>query len=121
MVSPHPLYVPFVYRLDERRFSGGGHAFPVTSDPSRKLHTVDETPTLIMSPDICRMHHYSHIRKSIRTKLETQSASVHWGQDQIDGYVQAWKRWQPGDPAHFACGDWPTVEAEAPVPVPWAA
>lgn len=87
-------YVPFIFKITADKFFDRSCAFPYLVDPTRKFITQGCKPFL---RDTLEMHHFSHVRKDMRTKLACSSASESIKID-IDAYVQYFDNWKFGDP-----------------------
>lgn len=86
---PESYFVPFIYRLDNREFAEYT-SWPVLADPTRKLKS---DKVYIFKREQIQMHHFSYVRKNIRTKLYNSSAYVNYEQraENIAKYFDRWE------------------------------
>lgn len=88
---PETYYVPFLYRIDERRFEMG-MKWPVIADPTRKMKPKN---MMAFDRDVVEMHHFSMLRLDMRAKLQSSSANVNFS-NRIEEIAQYYEKWQPG-------------------------
>jgi hypothetical protein len=94
---PEQYYVPFIYKLDDRRFRQNT-TWPVAADPTRKL---EFRKGHLFERGKLQMHHFSYVRNNIRQKLENSSAMVNW-KNRIPSIVNYFEKWEYPKPALFA-------------------
>ena len=94
---PEAYYVPFIYRIDERKFDIGTK-WPVIADPTRRLLPKN---ILIFDRSELEMHHYSYVRMDIRTKLLNSSANTNF-LSRIEEIAKHHDNWTDGDKALLA-------------------
>lgn len=92
-------FVPLIYKIDDRRFEK--IEWPILVDPTRRMKTDALKGLRIFDRSEIQMHHYSYVRKNIRTKLENSSAKRNFV-DNIDRLVEAYDNWKPGKKAIIA-------------------
>jgi len=93
---PEDYYTSVFYIVDSRLFIEG-LKFPVKVDPARKMKP---NRLKIFNWEELTMHHYSYVRKNIKEKLRTQSASVNF-KDRIDDIVTHFKNHNGSFPAYW--------------------
>jgi len=91
---PETYYVPFLYRIDERRLEMGLR-WPVVADPTRKMPPKN---IMAFTRNVIEMHHFSMLRKDIRAKLWNSSANVNF-KNRIEEIAQHYEMWSPGTQA----------------------
>ncbi len=96
VTPPEDYYTSVFYKCDSRIFQEGMQ-FPVKVDPARKMKP---NRLKIFGWEELTMHHYSYVRKDIREKLETQSASVNF-KDRIDEIVKHYNKHKGNSPAYW--------------------
>ena len=94
---PEEYYVPFIYRIDQRRFREY-IKWPVLADPTRKL---DANKIKIFERKELQMHHLSYVRNDIRLKLENSSAKKNFA-GRISKITHHFNTWKEGDKALLA-------------------
>lgn len=90
-------YVSLIHKIDEREFMFGINV-PVVIDPTRRM---SPKKYIIFKEDEILMHHYSHIRKNYRKKLENSSALVNY-KDKVNELCEYHDKWKPGMDAYVA-------------------
>jgi len=93
---PEDYYVSVFYKVNSRMFQEGMQ-FPVKVDPARKMRP---DKLKIFSWEELTMHHYSYVRKNIREKLNTQSASVNF-KDRIEDIAKHYDNHNGSFPAYW--------------------
>lgn len=94
---PEEYYVPFIYRIDGRRFREY-ITWPVLADPTRKLVA---NKIKIFDRKELQMHHLSYVRKDIHLKLENSSAKKNFAH-RINEIAHHFNTWKEGDKALLA-------------------
>lgn len=92
ITPPETYYVPFISKIDERRFSMNVRwPSPIAADPTRRL---DPNNLFTFTRDKIEMHHYSMVRKDIRAKLNNSSASSNF-KNRIEDIAKYHDSWDP--------------------------
>jgi glycosyltransferase involved in cell wall biosynthesis len=96
---PESYFVPFIIKIRPGVMYSFMNNWPVLVDPTRrvvpgKFHQFDNT-------ELC-MHHFSYVRKDLRTKLENSSARVNFTDEKIIKVLEYFNYWKPGMKALFA-------------------
>lgn len=87
-------YVPFIMEIFSHRVLVFNESFPVLVDPTRCCATEN---CLVFERDILEMHHFSYVRKDLRTKLICSSAMEDVPLD-VDAYMEFFDTWKLGEP-----------------------
>ena len=99
ITPPETYYVPFISKLDSRRFGMGiSWPSPISADPTRRLKS---DKLFAFSREKLEMHHMSYVRTNIRAKLNNSSASVNW-KSRIEEMAKYHDDWVPGKKALLA-------------------
>ncbi len=96
VTPPEKYYVSVFYKVNSRLFVEGT-PFPVQVDPARKMRP---DRLKIFNWEELTMHHYSYVRKDIREKLNTQSASVNF-KDRIEDIAKHYDKHDGVFPAYW--------------------
>jgi len=96
VTPPEKYYVSVFYKINSRLFVEG-MKFPVKVDPARKMRP---DRLKIFNWEELTMHHYSYVRKDIREKLNTQSASVNF-KDRIEDIAKHYDKHDGCFPAYW--------------------
>lgn len=97
LFPPETYFVPFISKLDGRRFKLGT-SWPVVADPTRRL---EANKFYAFKPTEIEMHHFSYVRSDIRAKLYNSSANTNWSH-KIERLAEYHDNWHPGKKALLA-------------------
>jgi len=103
-------YVPLIYKI-RKNISFGKYKFPVTVDPTRKIHPGK---CKIFTRDEIEMHHFSYVRNNILKKLNNSSAKKNF-ESEISFLVDYFNSWEFGKKALMPgrpCKYYDVVEVE---------
>lgn len=95
---PEQYYVPLIYRMIPGRMFEMNTKWPIIADPTRRMKT---SSILTFSREEIQMHHFSYVRKDIRTKLNNSSASGNF-KNRIDEIALYFETWTPEKQAMLA-------------------
>ena len=96
---PESYFVSFITKIRPGMMYSFMNNFPALVDPTRrivpgKFHQFSNT-------ELC-MHHFSYIRKDLRSKLYNSSARVNFTNEKIEAVINYFNNWEPGMKALFA-------------------
>jgi hypothetical protein len=100
---PERYFVTFITRIYENSNFITGSYFPVLVDPSRRMNDARCKGLMkfkCFSQDDLMMHHFTYVRKNLRSKLENSSASINF--TNIEKVIQHYDNFRIGDQALFA-------------------
>ena len=109
VTPPETYWVPFLYKLDKRRFTLNSTNYPVLADPSRRLVPVSKH--FNFSRGDLQMHHMSYVRKDIRTKLFNSASAKNYG-SRLEEIAKHWEQWKPGNKAYLGGSQKRLLEVE---------
>lgn len=99
ITPPEDYYVTFIFKIEPQIYFILNGKFPVLVDNTRRVPVYGSFK--IFERDELEMHHFSYVRKDIRSKLENSSANCNFV-DNIDELVEYYKDFKEGDRAMFA-------------------
>ena len=98
ILPPDEYFVPLFYKITPENCYILNAPTPVVVDPTRSISTATYR---IFTREEVEMYHMSYVRKDIGKKLRNSSAAVNFA-DKIPLLIEAYQKWQPGDPVLLA-------------------
>ena len=87
------MYVSLIYKIDHRKFILN-EKWDIVVDPTRKMPT---TKIKKFDPSEILMHHYSYIRKNIKSKIYNTTTRIAYNDEKLNEMYNYYQDYKPGD------------------------
>jgi hypothetical protein len=87
------MYVSLIYKINHRKFILN-EKWDIVIDPTRKMSVGNIKK---FKSDEILMHHYSYIRKNIKSKIYNTTTRIAYNQEKLDEMYNYYQNYKPGD------------------------
>jgi len=93
IIPPEKYFVPFIHKINDSSEYVLHHHYPVLVDQTRILNQPQESFYKFPRNQLA-MHHFSFVRKNIKSKIMNSSAKVNFKDP--EKYINFFNNWKPG-------------------------